>query len=246
MEKKHSTRLCLPSYLVDFKQNLRPSSFMSLAQEMAMEGAEVLNFGFEDLAKHDLAWVVSRTKLVFNRAPRWKEFVEFSTWHKGVKGLYFIRDYQMTDKDGRVIVNGTSSWITINTKTRTLFRTDELSNYFDISPQNTESALVEPASKILLPKGMQLVGSHKVTYSDVDFIGHANNTSYIVWAMDFLSEELLRNSYPKSVEINFNKETRAGEIIDIFRQVEKVDLSDVVTFEGKVDNVTHFVARFIY
>ena len=47
MENKHIVPLNIPSYLVDFKQRLRPSCFMSIAQEMAMAAAGVLHFGFE-------------------------------------------------------------------------------------------------------------------------------------------------------------------------------------------------------
>ena len=246
MENKHIVPLTIPSYLVDFKQRLRPSNFMALAQESAMEAAGVLQFGFEDLAKHNLAWVVSRTKLVFEKIPMWKDRVEFHTWHKGVDGLYFIRDYQMLDKDGSILVNGTSSWITLNTQTRSLFRTDELAQWFDITPQCTDSALEENAGKIVVPKDSRLVTSHRVTYSDVDFIGHANNTSYIVWAMDCLPSELLRDNFPHIVEINFNKETRGGEVVDIFRKVKEDESSVVVLFEGRVEGITHFTARFTY
>ena len=246
MENKHIVPLNIPSYLVDFKQRLRPSCFMSIAQEMAMEAAGVLHFGFEDLAEHELAWVLSRTKLVFHRVPMWKDRVEFHTWHKGVNGLYFIRDYRMLGEDGSTLVDGTSSWITLNTKTRSLFRTDELDRWYDITPQCTDDALEENAGKIVVPKDSELVASHTVKYSDVDFIGHANNTSYVAWAMDCLPEELLRDNFPHIVEINFIKETRGGEVMDIYRKIREDEASTVVLFEGRVNGLPHFTARFTY
>ncbi len=246
METKHIVPLTIPSYLVDYTKRLRPACFMSIAQEMAVEAATVLHFGYEDMAAHDLAWVVSRTKLIFNRVPVWKDKVEFQTWHKGINGLYFLRDYRMVGEDGEVLIDGTSSWIALNTKTRSLFKTEDLGLYFDITPQNTESAIEAPAGKIVAPKDSELVASHKVEYSDVDFIGHANNASYISWAMDCLPEALLRGSFPHIVEINFNKETRGGETIDIYRKVREDDTAMVVIFEGKVAGLTHFTARFTY
>lgn len=247
MEAKHIVDLDIPSYLVDFKKQLRPSCFMSLAQEMAMKAADVLDFGYNQLAEHDLAWVLSRTKLIFEQVPHWQEQVEFSTWHKGISGLYFLRDYQLKDRNsGQILVNGTSSWITINTKTRSLFRTAELSNYFNTEPQCSDFALEEEAGKILVPKDSELVCRHKVSYSDLDFIGHANNTSYVNWVMDCLPVELLRDSYPKVLEINFSKETRAGEEVDIYRFIAEEEDKTVISFEGKVEGRTHFSARFTY
>ncbi len=245
-EKKHIVPLTIPSYLVDYKKRLRPACFMSIAQEMAVEGATVLNFGYEDMAAHDLAWVVSRTKLIFNRTPLWKDRVEFQTWHKGIQGLYFIRDYKMTGPDGEALVVGTSSWIAFNTKERSLFPTQDLGLYFDVSPQCGENAIEATAGKIAFPKDAEQVASHTVTYADLDFIGHANNASYIAWAMDYLPEDLLRDSFPHVVEINFNKETRYGEVVDIFRKVTRNETSTVVVFEGKVAGLPHFTARFTF
>lgn len=246
MEKKYSEELVIPSYLVDFKQRLRPAHFMAIAQEAATEGALQIGMGFNDLAVHDLAWVLSRTKLVFNKVPVWKDKVTFETWHKGINSLFFIRDYQMKDSEGNILVNGTSSWITLNTKERTMFPTADLSKYFDVTAQNTENALEENCVKIPKLRNAELVASHSVKFSDVDFIGHANNTAYIVWAMDCLPEELLQQ-YPDVVEINFNKETRPGETVDIYRII-KTDESGatIALFEGRVGDLPHFTARFTY
>lgn len=245
-EEKHIVPLTIPSYLVDYKKRLRPACFMSIAQEMAVEGATVLHFGYEDMAAHDLAWVVSRTKLIFHSTPLWKDKVEFQTWHKGIQGPYFIRDYRLVGENGEILVDGTSSWIALNTKERTLFRTQDLGEYFDLTPQSSDDAIETPAGKIASPKDAQKVASHTVTYADLDFIGHANNASYIAWAMDYLPEELLLGSFPHMVEINFNKETRYGEMVDIYRKVIENETSTVVVFEGKVDTLAHFTARFTY
>lgn len=238
--------MTIPSYLVDFKKRLRPACFMSIAQEMAVEGATVLGFGYEDMAAHDLAWVVSRTKFIFNKVPVWKDKVEFHTWHKGIQGPFFIRDYQMTDENGELLIDGTSSWIALNTRERSLFPTRDLGLYFDVSPQCEENAIDVPAGKIPAPKNAGIVEKHTVTYADLDFIGHANNASYIAWAMDFLPEDLLMDSFPHIVEINFNKETRYGETVEICRQVTDSENGTVVVLEGRVDGLTHFTSRFTY
>ncbi len=238
--------MTIPSYLVDFKKRLRPACFMSIAQEMAVEGATVLNFGYEDMAAHDLAWVVSRTKFIFRRVPVWKDKIEFHTWHKGVQGPFFIRDYQMTGENGEVLIDGTSSWIALNTRERSLFPTRDLGLYFDLTPQCEENAIEISAGKIPTPKNAEKVAEHVVTYADLDFIGHANNASYIAWAMDLLPEQLLTENFPKMVEINFNKETRYGETVDIYRQMKEDESGTAVVFEGKVEELPHFTARFSF
>ena len=246
METKHIEKMLIPSYLVDSQQRLRPSSFMCIAQEMAMRAADALNFGFDDLAAHDLAWVVSRTHLIFDRIPHFRDNIEFATWHKGVNGLYFIRDYQMNDASGRSLVRGTSSWIALNTKERSLFRSDRLAEFFDTRPQNLESAIEENACRLRADRNAELVASHCVRYSDCDFIGHANNTSYITWAMYLLPADLVNGAFPAELDINFSKETREGENIDIYRNIIESEEGITVNFEGKSSNETHYLLRLIY
>ena len=248
MEQKHSVDLQIASYLVDKNKYLRPSCFMSLAQEMAMEGADVLNFGYDDLAKFGLAWVISRTHLEFADTPKWKDLLQFSTWHKGVEGLFFLRDYLLTDREGNTKVKGTSSWIVIDTQSRRLFRTDRLAEHFDISPQCTDNAVEHPAEKIIIPKDSQtvLAGKHTVKYSDLDFIGHANNTAYVAWSMDMLPEETVLEKPLKVLDINFNLETKAGEEIELYRTAEITPEGQVYYIEGKVNGRSHFTARFIF
>ena len=248
MEQKHIVDIHIPSYLVDKNQKLRPSCFLSLAQEMAMEAADVLHFGFDDLAKHNLAWVVSRTHLEFTDTPVWRDDVRFATWHKGIDGLFFLRDYLLTDNDGNIKVKGTSSWLVIDTQSRRLFRTDRLSEYFDVSAQCTENAVEQPAPKIVIPKDAErvLAGKRTVKYSDVDFIGHANNTAYVLWSMDLLPDELVYEGRRKALDINFNLESRAGEEIELWLSVEKTPDEQIYYIEGKVDGRSHFTARFIF
>ena len=248
MEQKHIVDIHIPSYLVDKNQKLRPSCFLSLAQEMAMEAADVLHFGFDDLAKHNLAWVVSRTHLEFTDTPVWRDDVRFATWHKGIDGLFFLRDYLLTDNDGNIKVKGTSSWLVIDTQSRRLFRTDRLAELFDVSPQCTDNAVEEPAPKIVFPKGLQSesMGTRTVKYSDVDFIGHANNTAYVLWAMDLLPDNLAFEGRLKTLDINFNLETKAGEEIELFRTAQITPEEEIYYIEGKVEGRSHFTARFIF
>ncbi|MGM9790834.1 MAG: acyl-[acyl-carrier-protein] thioesterase [Candidatus Cryptobacteroides sp.] len=248
MEQKYKKALQIPSYLVDSNKRLRPSCFMSLAQEMAMRGADMMNFGHNDLAKFGLAWVVSRTHLEFTDTPKWKDELEFSTWHKKVDGLFFLRDYLLTDTQGNVKVKGTSSWLVIDTRTRRLYRTDRLAENFDLTPQCTEDAVEQPAAKIIIPKDLEseLSGRHTVKYSDLDFIGHANNTAYVSWAMDTLPLTTVLEKPLKVLDINFNLETKAGEEIELYRTAQITPEEEIYYIEGKVEDRSHFTARLAF
>ena len=80
----------------------------------------------------------------------------------------------------------------------------------------------------------------------MDFIGHANNTAYVLWSMDLLPDELVYEGKLKTLDINFNLETRAGEEIELWLSEEKTPDEQIYYIEGKVDGRSHFTARFIF
>ena len=218
---------------------------MDLAQEAANSHAAILGFGYDDLIQSKTAWILSRVNIHFIKAPLWRDEVTLTTWHKGLERLFFIRDFIMTDKDGVECVKATSSWLVLNLETRRLVRDPEL---MDEGTTCSENALEASAGKVQMPKDVEpeMVMEHTVAYSDVDLLGHTNNAMYMHWAMDALDYDLASSAPLRELTINFNKETKAGETVRIFRaQVEKEDGLHIYV-EGKVEGVSSFCVEFIF
>ena len=218
---------------------------MDLAQEAANSHAAILGFGYDDLIQSKTAWILSRVNIHFIKAPLWRDEVTLTTWHKGLERLFFIRDFIMTDKDGVECVKATSSWLVLNLETRRLVRDPEL---MDEGTTCSENALEASAGKVQMPKDVEpeMVMEHTVAYSDVDLLGHTNNAMYMHWAMDALDYDLASSAPLRELTINFNKETKAGETVRIFRaQVEKEDGLHIYV-EGKVEDVSSFCVEFIF
>lgn len=243
--KKLVQKHIIPCYQTDSSWRLKPASFMDLAQEAANSHAAILGFGYDDLIQSKTAWILSRVNIHFIKAPLWRDEVTLTTWHKGLERLFFIRDFIMTDKDGVECVKATSSWLVLNLETRRLVRDPEL---MDEGTTCSDSALEASAGKVQMPKDVEpeMVMEHTVAYSDVDMLGHTNNAMYMHWAMDAVDYALASSTPLKELTINFNKETKAGEIVRIFRsQVEKEDGLHIYV-EGKVEGVSSFCVEFIF
>ena len=241
--KKTIQRLTVTCYDTDVAHYLRPGSFMDMAQEIAYVSAQSLGFGYEDLQRYGTAWVLSRMHIQFTDMPRWKDVVELQTWHKGFEGPFYVRDFRMTGADGQPAVLATSSWLIIDMDTRRLLRRENLADKLPFDTECHEDAIAEPCGKVVMPgEGMEEVAEHRVEYSDVDIIGHANNAKYIVWAMDCLDYELVAGSRVRSIRINFNKEVLPGETVELFRA--PVEKGWVV--EGRVEDRSSFCAEILF
>ena len=245
LSDKTSRDLRVPCYMTDPHARLRPTAFLDLAQNIAVQGADQLKFGDVELKAFDCAWVLARQHVRFERPVQHKEPVKIMTWHKGPLGLFFLRDYLLLGSDGEVSVRSTSSWVVMNMTERRVVRNDFLSGIVSTDPQSTDHAIEEPAVKVTVPRGTELerIGAHRVHFSDVDYNQHANNVKYTAWAMDALPEELVYEKALKELTINFNKEARPGETVELFHTMDP-DGAHIV--EGRVGDHQVFIERLLF
>lgn len=243
--KKLVQHYTIPCYDTDASWRLKPASFMNLAQEAAGQHAVHLGFGYDDLIASNTAWILSRVHIEFLDTPKWKEDITLTTWHKGLNRLFFLRDFIITDKEGRERVKATTSWLVLNLETRRLVRDPQLMEEGTVCAENV---IESPADKVVMPKDTEpeFVMEHVVAYSDVDMLGHTNNAMYMQWAMDAVDYETASAVPVKRATINFNHETKAGELVRIYRaSVSKEDGLHVFV-EGKVGDVSSFIVEIVF
>lgn len=241
---KYTEKLTIPCYDTDAAWRLKPASFMNFAQEAAGRHAVYLGFGYDDLIKTNTAWILSRVHVEFPDTPKWREDITLTTWHKGLSRLFFLRDFILTDGQGRERVKATTSWLVLNLETRRLVRDPGLMEEGTVC---TDNVIEIPADKVIMPKGVEpeLVMEHRVAYSDIDTNGHTNNAMYMQWAMDAVDYELASNRPVKEFTINFNHETKAGESVSIYRTIVEKEDGIYVYVEGRVSETSAFTVEII-
>lgn len=242
---KHIQNLTIPCFSTDASWRLKPAAFMDLAQEAAGLHAVYLGFGYDDLIKKQTAWILSRVNVKFIDTPLWREDVTLTTWHKGFNRLFFLRDFIMTDKEGRERVKATTSWLVLDLKTRSMVRDPQLLEDGTICSEN---AIETPADKIRMPREVEAepVYEHVVGYSDVDMLGHANNAMYMQWAMDAVDYEIASSRPVKEYTINFNREIKAGEKVTLYRAMLEKEDGLHVFIEGKTEEASSFCVEIIF
>ena len=242
--QKYIQEYTIPCYDTDASGRLKPASFMNLAQEAAGQHAVYLGFGYDDLIATNTAWILSRVHIRFVDTPMWKDDVVLTTWHKGANRLFFVRDFRLTDKEGRTRVEATTSWLVMNLETRRLVRDPQLRE----GSECLEDIIATPAGKVQMPKDVepQLMFEHLVAYSDIDVNGHANNAMYMQWARDAVDYDIASTRPVKEVTINFNHETKAGDVVALYKSIIKTEDGRRVYVEGKVGDTSAFCVEIIF
>jgi Acyl-ACP thioesterase len=220
--------------------NLTLKAFANFLQETAWQHAQELGFGFDYMADHQAVWVLLGIKAEFYKQPQWHAEILMQSWHKGYKGVTSYRDFILFDKDNNVIAKAATEWVLINHETRRIVRP----NILDPFIQTRISDDVFPDFKIDASEaGEECESSYKVTYSDMDFNGHTNNSRYFEW-IENLFEPL--NEHHKSIsrlEIKYQAECFMNdELVMKYRLTDK--LLSIQTYR-KEDQKKIFAANIV-
>ena len=246
MVEKFSADYIIPCYDTDLRRRLKPTALLNMAQEAANNHAEYLGVGYDTLIEAQQAWVMSRMKVEFAKLPMWREKVNLTSWHKGAAGFMFLRDFVMSDSEGTSLVKATTSWVVIDMTTRRLARRGAFADFAHDSERCIpENAIEEPAAKVTIPEGAELIKtlSHPVVYSDLDMNRHVNNVMYVVWAMDMVGLEVASEMPLRELEINFNAEVRPNDTVELL--LHQAD-SSTYYVEGKVEGKNSFIVRLTF
>lgn len=243
--EKYSKESIVTCYEADANKLLRPTAMLDLMQEAANADATRLGFGYDNMMATNTAWVLSRLHLRVNKYPKWREEVKLYTWHKGAYKLFYLRDFSLKDNEGNSLIDATTSWLIIDLNTRRLSRNAELAD------ENTcikEDAISEPADKITLPQECELevAGTHKVRWSDIDTNNHVNNVKYVVWALDIVDYEDASSKPLKELFVNFDSEVLAGQEVELYKTRQITEDSIIYYVQGKVDGKQSFIIKLIF
>lgn len=245
MMTKYEIEYTVPCYDTDASWRMKPTSFMNIAQEAAGTHAVHLGFGYDVLRTTNTAWILSRVHVEFIDTPLWRDEIILKTWHKGLNRLFFLRDFIVTDRQGKERIKATTSWLVLDLETRRLVRDPKLMDEDTIC---TDNVIESPADKVVMPKGIEpeFVMNHVVSYSDIDQNGHTNNAMYMQWAMDAVDYQTASEKPVKWFVINFNHETKAGDNVQIFKVV--LEKEDGLHFfvEGRVAEQSAFIVEILF
>lgn len=199
------------SYDVGSDGLLKPQTLFQFFQEAASNHATELGAGYDFLQEQGVFWALSRVKIEIARLPVWRDEITLTTWPKGVDKIFAVRDFRMTDREGGVLVRGTSYWLLVDIEKMRPRRVDGLARSLPLN--ENEHALQESLGKIAVPDGLEVRYERKVMASDLDVNNHVNNTEYIRWITDALARNEGTIQTIRNLQVNYLEEARLGEVM---------------------------------
>jgi medium-chain acyl-[acyl-carrier-protein] hydrolase len=218
MDRTYTKHFPIYTFDVDVEGKARLPVLLDLLQDVAREHAALLRVSIFDLQAKGLTWVLSRYHIRVSRYPLMGETVEVRTWPSGKKGVFALRDFEVRDGDGGLLLEATTSWLILSLATKQPVRMDTVfldENILD------RRAIADDFERLPSPVRTDREASFTVLSRDLDFNRHVNNVVYIHWAIEGMPEDILRGTRPAEVEIVYKEEAFYGDEV-----VARVQLPD--------------------
>ena len=221
MDRTFTKSFPVYTFDVDFEGKARLPFLLDLLQDVAREHAALLKVSIFDLQAKGLTWVLSRYHIRASRYPVMGETVEVLTWPSGKKGIFALRDFEIRDGYGGLLLEATTSWLIISLDTKQPVRVDTL--FLDEHILDRR-AVADDFGRLPSPDRRDREASFRVLDRDLDFNRHVNNVVYVHWAIEGMPEEVLRTRRPAEVEVVYKAEAFYGD--EVVAGVQLPDGSD--------------------
>lgn len=182
---------------VDALGNIQIDALQKRIQGISDEHGYLLGFGFEDMDKIGLFWVVSRLMVTIYQLPKENDMIRIMTWLTAPSAAGINRYYQLFDSSNNILCEGVAKWSLVYRESLKLAKIQSFE--FISSLQFTEKPLFESdeiLKKIPISHSQKSISvvSSQVQKDELDFNNHVNNTIYIKYLVNLfeIKQEVIR------------------------------------------------------
>lgn len=205
---KPSFSMCTP-----VNHNLSWWEILRITTDYAGEDFTQRGMSWEFLQEHGMAMIVSRISHHVYKMPAFEQQLTLHTWESAGQGPFCTRNFKIVDSaTGELLISATTLWLCFDIINKKIL----LGKDFPFRPAPTEVFDFEgiKPGKIKIPENMEVLGKHKILYSELDSNGHTNNSNYIKFAIDVLPKEFQMKQI-KDLRLNYSKEALLDDELEL-------------------------------
>ncbi len=218
---------------------LMPQSYQQLYAALVEEHLDKFLCSMPYTSRHGLNWALISLHFDVLKPLDNAVWLLGQTWHSEHRGPYFRREFRFRSEEGELLLHGTSYSILLDMEKRSVFRGREIP--FHVEPCTPEFVVDDVSNRFRETLDFQDMGERMAQNSDIDALGHVNNTRYGAFAYDLFTEEekdLLQK--PFRMELFFISELQQGRAFSL----QKAVTEDGLAVRGMRDEEAAFVVRF--
>jgi acyl-ACP thioesterase len=207
MESIYSQNFAVTDNCVDCFGNLKLSTLLYFAQEVAGRHFDRIAMTYDQLAKKGMFWAIIRQRVAITRLPQSGETIRVETWPMPNTRVAFPRHVAAYDAKGNELFRCISLWVLMDVESRAMI----LPGKSGILLPGTTNGNELPSPAGLPAKQLLNHRSRTVCFTDLDRNGHMNNTKYLDWIADLLPSDFHQAHSPREFTVCYLSEAREGQ-----------------------------------
>ena len=208
---------------------IKASALQYVFQEIGGAHAGSAGMGITEMVRDGMMWAVTKIRYRLYGQLHPNTQYRLVSYPRPHRGMLYQRDYQIFAEDGTHLVDGISQWCIMDFVSRKILRTGK----DFVGEFNTDPILPEGFGRFR-PGELTSAGTYTITESDLDGNNHTNNCRYAD-----MVELVIPEGAGTDFIINFAKETRLGDVVELFTSPAE---DGKVIVSGMVDGQNVFSA----
>lgn len=208
--EKYSKTYEIKSYECDKNGVLRLRTLFNLFQDMADEHADKMGLGYHFCIQKQIGWIGAGYHVQINRLPKWEDKITLYTWPSKATPVMGIRDFQMVDSHGDVLVNASSQWVLVDLNRMRPVAISKHIDGYEIIEERALNTNFDAIGAIEALSNEQII---PVRYDDIDINNHVNNAVYPTLCLDGIPNDFENTHTLAEVQISFKKSAILGDKI---------------------------------
>lgn len=232
MENEYKRRFFVGYTNADRNINLSLLSAISLVQDMMTEYFGFLKSDNIILKKENNAiWVLTKTKIHFNKYPSWRELIEGTVFTTDIKPIRVSTEVDFKNENNEILFYAKQESCAIDLTDRKIRKISSVN--YPAEVQTKKGCDNVPYLKLKEEFAEEDKIYEQIIYSsDIDFSYHTNNVMYVRYILNSLSCEFLDNCKITDFEIHYINESKEGQKLKVYRKIKDTEV-DFLIKEGE-------------
>lgn len=190
--------------------------------------------GVKDFLERNLGWVVVNYHFEIDRLPQAGEEVYLTTTFSGYNRFFAYRDFSVETLKHQRILTVKSQWVIIDLDKRKIVAPDaDIMASFD----NEYLTRMPKFKRLKLKDIYDIKHEYRIRYYDLDTNHHLTNSKYFDFMIDTIPRDFINTHDLVSIDINFKKEVKYGELATAKSFIDKDKLISYQAILNK-DNIS--------
>jgi acyl-ACP thioesterase len=206
------------SYVCDFTEKATFTVISRFLLDAASIHAQRRGFGYGQISKDGMAWVLSRLSVQMDGYPGQNQDVTVETWIESVSRFFTQRCFRFVDRTDKTIGYARTAWAAIDMQTR---RPTDIPAWRPDMQAYVETDRLCPVGKMgKIPPAEAAAPcmEYTVRYSDIDINRHMNSAKYIEHIINTFDLTVFREKFIHRFETVFLAEGMFGDRLELYRQ----------------------------